>query len=662
MVLVLLFLLSSTIYCALICIDLFQFQIAYNAYRVTHMTNTNFECSGLGMGNASGETSPSSSAVLFKNQSTELVSPVAGHDKSRALEEQRDPSRTAEAWSASAASSFKTRNFRPTSVATSRDMSVHSADSDWSGSLHQPDPDDPRRGLHQYQLALDWEQDPYETDARITTHLLDLYFLHAGRATYGMFPRQPFLRWVETNREKTPDQLMLLYSLLALGSIFSPDQEQKALGKRYAAIAAYATEKRFGKFTLQLCQSRLTLALFNFARGRAQEAWDFCGAGLRALSALKLNTEQGIRELFEPSADAQGGLEYGLDRRTLEECCRRTFWSGFLMDVSSTALTATTASDLMSKQRYNGFCGGTMCYISIEDTFVQLPCPENLYEACQPSDAPLFDFDSLGQQAQQPLGYMANLTIISAIWGDVLTFTSRAAHRHDDGYLRPYEIFYAKTNERLDAWSNMLPANLQYTQQNLDNSIAEGNAATFISLHALFHSTIIRLNRHIRGRALPAELIARNIECSFRHASHFLSIIGSLTAGNCQSGRPQLSQHLLSTPFPGYALMLSVDVLTSAGTVAMLRNLIDSINSTVPYIEELSAFWASAKAQHRAIGSRMHHLAEVVRQEEQGVRNGSFGQFWRLPEPLETAFGGEDAVYKAADQLLFEVIGKLTST
>jgi hypothetical protein len=477
-----------------------------------------------------------------------------------------------------------------------------------------------------------------------------------------MFPRQPFLKWVETNHEKSLDQLMLLYSVLAMGSVFSLDPDHKALGKRFAAIAAYATEKRFGKFTLQLCQSRLTLALFNFARGRAQEAWDFCGAGLRALSALKLNTEQGIRELFETPADALGEPEYGLDRRTLEECCRRTFWSGFLMDVSSTAFTATTASDLMSKQRYNGFCGGTMCVISIEDTFVQLPCPENLYEACQPCDTPLFDFDLLGQQVQQPLGYMAYLTIISAIWGDVLTFTSRAAHRRDDGYSRLYETFYAKTNERLDAWSNILPSSLQYTQQNLDNSITEGHAATFISLHALYHTTVIRLNRHIRGRALPADIIARNIECSFRHASHFLSIISSLMTGTCQGGRQQFSKYLLSMPFPGYALMLAVDVLSSGGTVPMLRNLVDSINSTVTYIEELAAFWASAKAQQKAIVGRLQQLVEVARQEEQGVRNGSFGQFWRLSEPLETVFEGEDAVYKAGDQLLFEVIGKLTGS
>ncbi|KAF2871270.1 hypothetical protein BDV95DRAFT_495057 [Massariosphaeria phaeospora] len=612
----------------------------------------------LGMSNASEETSPSSSSALFKSQSTELVSPLTGPDKPRAPEEHRDTSRTIEAWNAG--SPFKPRNFRPTSVDTSRDMSVHSLDSDWSGSLNNQDPDDPRRGSHQDQLTLQWEQDPFETDARLTMHLLDLYFLHAGRATYGMFPRRPFMKWVETHRDKNQDHLMLLYSVLAMGSVFSADPDKRAIGKRFAAIAAYATEKRFGKFTLQLCQSRLMLALYNFARGKSQEAWDFCGAGLRAISALKLNTEEGVKEL----PDISPGPDYGFDRPTLEECCRRTFWSGFLMDVSSTAFTATTTLDLIPEQRFNGFCGGTLCVINIEDTFLHLPCLENVYEASNPCDTPFFDFELLSRQAPPgpPLGYMAYLTLISAIWGEVLTFTSRAVHRPEHGYERLYEAFYAKTYERLETWHAMLPANLRYSPQNLDTSIIDGFAGSFISLHALYYTAVIRLNRHVRIHLLSTDKIRRNIDQSFRNASHFLSMMHSLAAVNRQRRLPPtaLSDFLFSTPFPGYALMLSIDVLSSAGTFSTLPSLIETLGTTISCIEELSMFWASARAQHKAVASRVKQLTGIAVHEEQGVRNGSFGQFWRVPESLDMAFGNEDVVYKASEPVLFEVVGSLT--
>ncbi|KAF2179791.1 hypothetical protein K469DRAFT_730426 [Zopfia rhizophila CBS 207.26] len=618
------------------------------------------------MSNASEETSPSSSSALFKNQSAELVSPVAEPDKPRVLEEsQRDASRTVEAWNAG--SPYKLRNFRPhNSLAFSRDMSVHSFDSDWSGSLNNPDPDDPRRGTHQDHLALQWEQDPYETDARLTMHLLDLYFLHAGRATYGIFPRKPFLTWVETNHEKNQDHLMLLYSVLAMGSVFSNEPDKRAIGKRFAAIAAHATEKRFGKFTLQLCQSRLMLALYNFARGKSQEAWDFCGAGLRAISALKLNIEEGVRDL----PDDQAELDYGFDRATLEECSRRTFWSGFLMDVSSTAFTATATPDqdhdLMFQQRYNGFCGGTLCVISPEDTFLRLPCLEPAYEACAPCDTPFFDFELLSRQQltpnPPPLGHMAYLTLISAIWGEVLTFTSRAVHRPDAGYDRLYETFYAKTYEQLEVWHSLLPSALRWSPQNLDNSIIEGHAGTFLSLHALYHTTVIRLNRHVRVRALPPDKIKRNIDTSFRNASHFLSIMHSLSPINRQRRLPPstASGFLFSTPFPGYALMLSIDVLSAAGTVSTLPNLIETLGTTLACIEELSQFWASARAQQKAIAGRVKHLTEIALQEEQGIRNGSYGNFWRVAEGLEGSFGECDGVYNSPDQVVFEIVGELT--
>jgi len=611
------------------------------------------------MSNASGETSPSSSSVLFKTLSTELVSPVAGPDKPKALDEQRESSRTIESWTT--VSPFKQRIFRPNSVATSsRDMSVHSLDSDWSGSVNNQDPDGLRRGSHQDQLALQWEQDPFDMDPRLTLHLLDLYFLHAGRATYGMFPRRPFTAWVETSREKGQDHLMLLYSVLAMGSVFSADPDKRNLGKRFAAVAAYATEKRFGRFTLQLCQSRLMLALYNFARGKSQEAWDFCGAGLRAISALKLNTEEGVKELPDSATD----LDYGFDRPTLEECCRRTFWSGFLMDVSSTAFTATTTLDLIVQQRYNGFCGGTLCFINIEDTFLRLPGLESMYESSTPCEAPFFDFEMLSRQSPPgpSLGYMAYLTLISAVWGDVLTFTSRSVHRPEAGYERIYEAFYAKTYERLDTWLAMLPANLRYTPQNLDNSIIEGFAGTFISLHALYHTTVIRLNRHVRVRALPVDKLARNIDHAFRNASHFLNMMHSLAAINRQRRLPPntATEFLFSTPFPGYALMLSVDVISAVGTMSTLPSLIETLGTTVSCIEELASFWASARAQHKAVMNRVKQLTEVAIQEEQGVRNGSYGPFWKMADSLETAFGNDDLVYKASEQVLFDVVGGLT--
>jgi len=117
--------------------------------------------------------------------------------------------------------------------------------------------------------------------------------------------------------------------------------------------------------------------------------------------------------------------------------------------------------------------------------------------------------------------------------------------------------------------------------------------------------------------------------------------------------------YLFSTPFSGYALMLSIDVLTAAGTVSNLPDLIEALTSTASCLEELASFWASARTQHKVVLHRIKRVTEIAMQEEQGVRNGAFGRFWKIPESLEAAFGNEDAMYKADEHLLFEVVGGL---
>jgi hypothetical protein len=586
---------------------------------------------------------------MFRNLSAKDASPNLGSDRAQAHGElPQDYSPKIEGWNAGPS------NSRPVTTATSRNESINSFESD-----HRHPANDLRGGMYQDHMALQWEQDPYETDPNLTLHLLDLYFQHAGRATYGMFPRRPFVAWVRTNRKATQDDRMLLYSVLAMGSLFSADSEERALGKRFAAVASYATAKRFGKFSLQLCQSRLILALFHFAQGKSQEAWDFCGAGLRAISALNLNTEEGVADLMDSTPE----LEFGFDRRTYEECCRRTFWSGFLMDVSFDMTRLTNTIDLIQQQRYNGFFGGTLFVVSIEDAYVRLPCVESMYEAGSPCKTPLFDYDIMGQYATplHGLGHMAYLCLISTLWGDVLTFTTRAARKPDDSYARHYEEFYNKTNERLQKWLNMLPTDLRYSQQNLDKSILEGYVGTFMSVHALFHATTIRLNRQVRLSVMSAESISRNIEQSFHHASDFVGMMHTLAAVNRKQRLPTKPgpDFYFSTPFPGYALMLSIDVLSSAGTLRALPNTIDAVNTTVTCIDELADFWASARAQQKAVSNRLRQLTSINFQGERGIRSIGNGQFWRLDDSLDVGFGVNDVIYKVDDQMLFNVVGQL---
>lgn len=174
----------------------------------------------------------------------------------------------------------------------------------------------------------DWSLDPLSISP-VTVEYLELYFTHINQATYSMLPKGPFLKWVRESNDKTLDDKMVIYSLMAMGCRFSLRKENTTHGRELLDIAHFAEQSSFGKFTVQLVQARLILALLHFSLGNSSKAWDYCGTAIRAACGLKYNTEAGV-------VDAQHleDCEYGLNRRTLVECRRRTFWSAYIMDVS----------------------------------------------------------------------------------------------------------------------------------------------------------------------------------------------------------------------------------------------------------------------------------------------------------------------------------------
>ena len=188
----------------------------------------------------------------------------------------------------------------------------------WDGDLPTPD-----------YLGFDWRKDPYSIDDQITDHYIELYFTHINGVTYPIFPREPFLHWLRNEKKKSLDDLMLVYSILAMGSIFSSRAGQEEEGNQLARMAQHAVERHRGKYTLQLAQSRILLSLYYLSTGDSEKAWDYCGLASRAAAGLKLNVENDI-----PFMDRYETQLYGLSQHGTAECRRRTLWSIYLMEVS----------------------------------------------------------------------------------------------------------------------------------------------------------------------------------------------------------------------------------------------------------------------------------------------------------------------------------------
>ena len=227
------------------------------------------------------------------------------------------------------------------------------------------------------------------------------------------------------------------------------------------------------------------------------------------------------------------------------------------------------------------------------------------------------------------LGPMAHLVQISAIWGDVLAFIYRSSHQLPQNYSTEYEAFYSTIYEELAALLGALPSYLHFTPPNLASSIQHGYNGTLASIHALYHITIMKLNRHVLHAHLSPKCQKRNICQAVDHAQQHLynmsllsqaywkksSTLKTGAAAPVASASP-LSHHddSFSTPIVGYAILSAVEILSAGGSLqnTVFTDTMRILNTSLDVIDELALFWASARGQKKAIRRRIEELAYTV--------------------------------------------------
>lgn len=188
------------------------------------------------------------------------------------------------------------------------------------GELQAINPDDP--------LAASWHVDPYESDPEMAMHYVECFFSSVNDSLYHIFPHARFILWMKSCRTKSAEDRMLLYSMMALGSIFSDRPDRVVALRRYSRIVRFAIQKSQHTLSLQLAQSHLIMGLLYYATGSSVGSWDSIGTAGRVVSGLRYHMESG-----GVIVDQNQVCEYGLHPQALMECRRRTFWVSFILDV-----------------------------------------------------------------------------------------------------------------------------------------------------------------------------------------------------------------------------------------------------------------------------------------------------------------------------------------
>jgi hypothetical protein len=458
----------------------------------------------------------------------------------------------------------------------------------------------------------------------IVSELLEVFFTHVPETASSMFPRAAFRSWFVSTGPKSSDDLMLMYTILALGTIFSPKPDHKTLGAQYVSIARFACENQ--RFSIQLVQSRLLLSLYYFSTNNPNDAWDFCGAAVRAASGLRLNVE------IEKSEDNYlQKFPYGLNRYGYAECRRRTFWSCYLMD------------------RFNGFCSGHFSMMQAEDVFLRLPCDDRSFESQVEVQNPFFDVATPPiQNHSWTIGPMAYLVNLATIWGDVMTNIYRSSQRRAPSSSSSFGPFYEATSRRLQEWNSSLPKAYSFSSENLRKTTEDEKMNTFVMIHAVYHTTSMKLNRYIQQANLTPAQLSHHVSAAHHHAEALLAITDVLaTRRLSMPSSPRgygVKPTNLTSPFVGYAIVSAIDILTTRFPVSSLPSRLASIRGAQNVLADLAMVWQSAKTQQALVLDRARDLAELTA--DQGANGSSrFGSYVKH-EGREVVFEMRDSIEK----------------
>ena len=189
----------------------------------------------------------------------------------------------------------------PSSETSSRYPYVDNGEGDSSSSccssLH------PVRAQKDQICQYGYVEEVRDIDREAVNHYMEMYFKHAnsGAAQSFLSWQEGFLHWLNTTEVKSQEDLILIYAILAVGTLFSPRPERGADGSLFCNIARDAMQEHQCESSSSssssssspppspgpLSQARIMIALYSFSCGRQDEAWALAALGLPAAFELE---------------------------------------------------------------------------------------------------------------------------------------------------------------------------------------------------------------------------------------------------------------------------------------------------------------------------------------------------------------------------------------
>jgi len=468
-------------------------------------------------------------------------------------------------------------------------------------------------------------------DHQTTVYLLGLYFTHINAGSFHVFSRKPFLEWAKYQRNKCQNEKMVIYAMLAAGSLIA-DNSFSSVGMQFAQIASDAVRHDVGRFNVARALTGLFLNIYYAAKSHANKASEYFGIAVNVVNQMKLRTEAGCTD--DAVSRNQKRFEFGFTSAMLVECKRRTFWACFMND------------------RYGG---GPHCMPRPEDIFLRLPCNDFAYEQSYGSGPSylangIIDTKHGPHASQLQTGTMGWLVSIVAIWGDVNDFILRSSYQSDEVYKEAYELFYQTVQDRAADWVNGLHESLRYGPFNLDRSIQQGYAGLYILVHTTYHLSMMKLNRYMRHAAIPNS-VGRNIRTANHHGHEILRIMTTFDLARKGTEETKFIDFAFATSFPGYAISSAIDTVSAGGLDSNLKSTLEEMDGALCCLRDLAKTWHGCNKQLKDCEYRLYQLRNVTIAPKKAKSGCWLGRKWGLQSPLEEESGPDnDCIYGLGEQ------------
>lgn len=492
----------------------------------------------------------------------------------------------------------------------------------------------PRNAPEPITFSLD--ADPFQIDPKLTQIYLENFLEHLNEQLYTILPRRRFLHWASSRKPKSSNDRLLLYSMMAFGTIFSSTDDQVRHGNDFVAMTEAGLARAVSMPALQVVQVLMVMTMTRFSRGRTQEARESCGLMMRMAIDLDLNRE--------PASVTE--LCFGLDENTFLECRRRTFWAAYMAD--STLRHCIAPSDRVPAVD----CALRMPCDNVQFESGTVPeIPMAVFKGSHPHDVPLSDSNSM----------MAKLLGGTAILRDTVSFIQCLKGIYPEQVQASQTNFQDTMTRRLEQWRKKVSPPLGKKQ----GEAGQEPCAMLL----LYHFAKMLLHRHIRHEYMPKQQIEANCREARDHAYEFLGLQHRLG----ENSTHEAGALIIACPIMGFATFIAVDIITAAGSMSsVMENTTDDHNlsqhtermdtgSNESFIElmtvgmetliNLGHYWESARQQGELTKARFHAIMAA-----RGSLSHKAAYFVR--QPLYSPFGEEqDVIYGLEKATLFNALG-----